>query len=134
MMIERQVCNLELSKRIEELGVKQESYFYWCKIIGTDKWEINKFSEDGEDQIKSWLTDEIALSAFTVSELGEILPIGIECYKREKDDYVVTYSISNYNYKQINDKNEADARAKMLIYLIENGLINKEINDGQSSE
>jgi len=30
MKIEEQVCALELAKRIKELGVKQESRFYWC--------------------------------------------------------------------------------------------------------
>ena len=29
MNIEEQVCSLELSKRLKELGGKQESLFYW---------------------------------------------------------------------------------------------------------
>lgn len=31
MNIESQVVNLELSKKLHELDVKQESLFYWCK-------------------------------------------------------------------------------------------------------
>ena len=27
--LEKQVCNLELAKRLKELGVKQERYFDW---------------------------------------------------------------------------------------------------------
>ena len=31
MKIESQVCSLELAKKLKELGVKQESLYYWCE-------------------------------------------------------------------------------------------------------
>jgi hypothetical protein len=35
--LEKQVCNLEPSKRLKELGVKQESEFYWMQVATPDK-------------------------------------------------------------------------------------------------
>src|SRR5215813_5724748 len=74
MKLEDQVCSLELSKSLKELGVKQESYFYWN--------EIDDNNEEGApftrcELLNYGLNSSYAwsFSAFTVSELGEILPI-----------------------------------------------------------
>jgi hypothetical protein len=125
---EDQVSSFELSKILRELGVKQESYFYWCKIIGTNKWEVSRL---GEDQIKSWLIDEIAVSAFTVAELGEGLPedipdgadlsILIMCKQVMSDNKM--YYVVGYGENIFKDIKEADARAKARIFLIEQGII-----------
>ncbi|GAH25167.1 unnamed protein product, partial [marine sediment metagenome] len=32
MKTEDQVCSLELAKQLKELGVKQDSVFFWCTI------------------------------------------------------------------------------------------------------
>jgi hypothetical protein len=36
MKIEKQVISLELSKKLKELGIKQESAFYWERSVFTD--------------------------------------------------------------------------------------------------
>ena len=32
MLLEKQVCSLELAKRLKELGVRQASLFHWLKF------------------------------------------------------------------------------------------------------
>ena len=133
--IDWQLSNLELSKKLKELGVKQESYFYWARDSGD--WELKHKSElqsiinDGWTWLEEALAKGEAISAFTVAELGEMLPDGLETYytskalgdwrgyKRDDEDEMTTM------FLDINEKTEANARAKMLIYLLENKLIEK---------
>lgn len=71
--------------------------------------------------------------AFTVAELGEMLPPGYGSHKVSDITHVTefqsTFDEAEYSctspYKEPYQvaKTEADARAKMLIYLIENKLI-----------
>jgi hypothetical protein len=89
-------------------------------------------AEDWSDDVDSW-------SAFTVAELGEMLPEEInkplssgrvraanhwlsfgKYYGRHRCSYIAGKHTSGLNEWA---DTEADARAKMLIYLIENKLV-----------
>jgi hypothetical protein len=125
MELSQQVCSLELSKRLKELGVKQESYVYWIMNWDSD------YPEEGHwwslAQKHELITGREQYSAFTVAELGEMLKdiddftsfidsTGAEC-QASKDRYDGGF------YFKKEATTEADARAKMLIYLLENNLI-----------
>lgn len=126
MKLEQQVTSLELSKKLKELGVKQESLFWWKNDeptaydpVGRD-WHLvsdgNKLRVGHPQQIN-------LVSAFTVAELGEMLskferPHIIRSFKGNK----MWYSERGFEHLVEGDT-EANARAKMLIYLIENKLI-----------
>jgi hypothetical protein len=134
MILENQVCSLELAKKLKELGVEQESYFEWFWYRYTDKrWDI-AISE----KLKGH-ADSLRVSAFTVAELGEMLPNSIKIKNQfyylnivngngvKYIDYI-TYSEKNrigtlLRGYPMDDDTEADARAKMLIYLLENNLL-----------
>lgn len=130
MKLSDQVCSLELAKRLKELGVKQESLFYWFESLFKGK---ESFIRQGDTSYRDGY--ELACSAFTVAELGKLLPDKIspenqfDCYilftmKNTSDgEWVVRYAITSTIYCAIVADTEADARAKMLIYLIENKLI-----------
>lgn len=121
MKLEKQVCSLELAKRLKELGVKQESYFYWSYDL-LDSHTIRH-------QAKGWGAD---YSAFTVAELGEMLPEQVPYKDDGADD--ISFLLSGkqdglwwVNYtKGFTEKTEVDARARMLIHLIENNLLTDE--------
>ena len=100
---EKECSNLELSKKLKELGVLQESKFLWFKNYFPDgylkkgEWELVSgkplFQKD-----ETAVCDNDCYSAYTIGELGEMLP-------------------------------KAGVRAEMLIYLIENNYITvEEIN------
>jgi hypothetical protein len=138
MKLEKQVCSLELFKKLKELGVKQKSHFYW-------KLGFLKCEADLASTFPSAIEKE-CISAYSVAELGEMLPERIVEVTKIKGSKEIT-SISFYHYdisEQLNnfygwdeyrlytaklgkntfkDQNEAYARAKILIYLLEQKLI-----------
>lgn len=67
--------------------------------------------------------EEIA-SAFTVAELGEMLPKGAKSMKSSSEDTSEGWFIYFAGQDRIfHAPTEADVRAKMLIYLLENNFI-----------
>lgn len=121
MKLEEQVCSLELAKKLKELGFKQESLFY--HLVGGIASRSECLPLMGSD----WC------SAFTVAELGELLPCSINnddltIMKSSDLHWDISYdAIANGCHEESfydqSDLNEANARAKMLIYLIENNLM-----------
>lgn len=145
-MIEQHVTSLELSMRLDELGVKKESVFCWA---------------DEKKIIMCTLLDEFVSEihyAYLASELGEMLPNYIVCEKLAPFDnyriainkfisvneqshfnnYVISYECDSTEVhgatawlrrkltKGIYDPNLSNAMAKMLIHLIENGFVKAE--------
>lgn len=136
--IQNHVTSLELSKRLKELGVKQESLFYWNDSgLGLAHCQVEFIGSVSQNNLTGQKPN--FYSAFLASELGEMLPFFIEhngkiCnlvqektgqtwylrYKHETKN-TVTALIS------FKDDTEVDALAKMLIYLLENNLLS--VND-----
>lgn len=128
MKLENQVSNKELSEILDKLGVKQESLFYWIKNFHTndpwrigDKVDISNNNDAISRGLEPWFV--IGSSAFTVAEHGEAFPTKyITSEKREDDRWYIQFNNIEH-FKEIDDDTEANARAKMRIYLIENKLI-----------
>ena len=132
MNLSDQVVSLELAKKMNWLGFNQESVWWWngtkCgiggQIVGLEpmKWILSK-------RIKGSAIDNY--SAFTVAELGEMLPDEVKCtvgtakLGTNCKDFVYYYKQAPHIaicYDEVGDT-EANARAKMLIYLKENKLL-----------
>lgn len=135
MELENQFSSLELAKKLKELGVPQKAFAYW-KLVDKedDRYELHYHG----------LFTGKSYAAFTASELGEILPATLvdklndgyrkwfECSKTKCDDIGVCWKVSyrlpfipddEQNFACFYEKTEADARAKILIYLIKNNLL-----------
>lgn len=112
MNIENQVCSLELSKRLKELGCKQESLWWWIlknyssgtspSFLLVAKSEWAKVIEDQTER---------CISAFTVSEL-------IALCQENQIDLNADMDFNIWKKQEIPNQ-----LAKMLVYLIENKLL-----------
>jgi len=145
------VCDLKYSKRLAELRVKQESLWWWVSVRGGEP-ELYLEKTLGMLECNSPHAYERICSAFTVAELGEMLPknlwttdviygdeqVGLKSKGhltlrvmegKEKSLWAIGYEAlqSGKGNKPIFDEifsdTEANARAKMVIYLLENKLI-----------
>ena len=158
MKLESQASSLELSKRLRDLGVKQESLYQWRRV--------KPYWEQDSEPAKNWSLSpsgvrenlgrsEEEIAAFTVAELGPLLPKGIVPKKLEVYELRITWANgkcvicygSYFNVKTglreeeavwhwEHSDTEADARASMLCYLIEQKIvivdeINRRLSDGK---
>jgi len=132
------VTSLELSRKLEKLGVKQESEFYWLSLQSgaivelvskfvKNQYKQGKFREGNiryvskKDMEKGRRYYENDYSAFLSGELGEMLPEYTKIQRR-LDKWVVVYdSKTGIEVRRV--KILAEAMGKMLAYLIENKLI-----------
>lgn len=116
MKLEDQVCSLEIAKKLKELGVRQDGLF----------WYDEHFPDPYKVELKAFYAALLnphwafrVCSAYTVAELGKILK-GHELPYLNFGTGWQTRQIKDYH----RPKTEADARAMLLIYLIENKLLN----------
>jgi len=129
MTLENLVCSLESAKRLKELGVPQKSLYYWQRGELTPTFNQHPpFTE-----YKWSLGADGEFSAFTASELGEMLPssvdgllsyAGLRLEKTDGNFWTVSYeSFENVVLMEKSAGTLADAMAFMLIYLLENNLM-----------
>lgn len=135
MNLEQQVVSLELAKRLKEMGVKQESLLWWSQPYPKEvDGKPNAWVMSGGDEPRvTFFKTPNSVSAFTVAELGEMLPQGISSYKNpdKKGEWRALAHRELWDREGVtlegrpftDADTEADARAKMLIYLIEHDLI-----------
>lgn len=146
MKLERLVASLELSIELKELGVRQESLFCWMKNPTGTTLKLPEYSIGQHCRNYRILQDREGYdnySAFTSGELGLALPWEIESesivwtinfYKFKSGEIQCVYrTICEGGYEfliEVCEFTEADARAKMLIYLIKNKIITvEEVNE-----
>lgn len=152
MEIEKQVCSLKLAKRLKRLGVK-EGYFCWvedlsymnrddvgnkskAEVLGTQV----RFSFEYFDLLNNPFVN--IYPAFTVAELGLMFPPcvnnidwyskKVETFNEKERQIEIKFGMWFLDFDEVAGKTnkhatlgetEADARAKTLIYLLENKLI-----------
>lgn len=161
MQLENQCTSLQLSKELKEAGVPQESLFYWRLsyhiseqleegvvvkregIFGDYRIEYYPKPRYSTADLK-WnemdlsKLDQTEVSAFTVAELGEMLPQTIRGNEmnfelniwKDRGEWCVCYwwdedtrRLSDMKFNIYQSKNLADAMAETLLYLLKEKLI-----------
>ena len=131
MDIKDQVCSLELSMRLKELGYPQKGVFWWWRVLGFKKYRIWFIRESLSKRKKT--------VAPTVAELGMALPYRL---RLEDDDYWLQifkeddfWEIKYFGYKEniplrvgykdfsFQDANEANTRGLMWEFLKKNNFL-----------
>lgn len=125
--LEKQVTSRDLSERFKDLGVKQDSLWYYdTRIIGSPLLYIEDIKKTRIPMGK-WF-----ISAFTVAELSAGLPYRIKvdgewtwlCITKTINGYETGYSTSGgFVNGYTSDIELANSLAKLKINLIENKLI-----------
>ena len=131
--LEKEVTNIELSKKLKELGFPQDKGLFWVYIWKYPEnkyiWELRLLEEPLYDETLG-ITEYI--KAYTCSELGEYLrndcPKNYEVfYTQPFDDGFMVCSIDkdgfSEEYPDTFDKIEANSRAKAVIWLRRTGCI-----------
>jgi hypothetical protein len=126
MKLEDQVCSLENAKKLAELGVTAESLFVHYEI-----------GNNVALRCMCTIPSFILAPAYTVAELGEMLPANKHDrhaeYSKTKKGWFVGWYSDDYGCGALTHdysnelQSEADARALMLIWLIENKHIEGEV-------
>jgi plasmid maintenance system killer protein len=118
MELEDIVCDLEYAKELEQLGLYQyEQLLYWMRKI-----DFRYYVIPGE-MIKG-MNYKYCVYAPTTTELGVMLPDRPFIYSLWiKSKWCVTLEWEGEFHETHDNKKEANARAKMLIYLLKNKLI-----------
>lgn len=102
MELEKQVVSLELAKQLKELGVKQDSLYWWVNEDADGVWKPKRYHMYGET----------VYSAFTVVELFDYL-------YTEKGELWIYHNAGKYLvqgfHSEANEENLADCLAKILI-------------------
>jgi len=121
--------NLELSKRLFELGVKKDSMFYWCStdIDWVAMGGYHLYTRDYTSSASGFKAKEFGIPAYLSSELGRVLA-GIPKELLHKLPEEIVGTIKNED-TFLDDLYNPDWIAKCIIHLLEQGLIKlEEIN------
>lgn len=132
MTLPDQVTSLESSKKLKALGVPQVAMFQYCCHAITGGQDYVHIVFDGQG-LTSCGVQYLKIAAFTVAELGEFLPQVVNpknelkyilvCGKVYNTEWQCGYRRNGITLAYFNEMTEAEARAKMLIYLLENNLM-----------
>jgi hypothetical protein len=128
MKIENQVCTLEQAVKFKELGIKQDSHFFWVDRKEKSKLVYAKSVEflNSLPIFAAFLTAELSVLIGNKYTLSETTKHKEDC-KRWICGDIIGVEDGDYDYNNCSfGSTEAECRGNMLIHLIENKLVDVE--------
>lgn len=125
MNLEQQVVSLEYAKRLKEFGVTEKARFMWVEEVDGHGIYLHPTHDNQIDENSCGVSEARYPTlyknyfAYSVAELGELLPEKV-CW-RGYANYGGEWKIQFGDF-EAKARTEADCKAIMLIYLLENGL------------
>lgn len=121
MEIQNQVCTKQQGEKLYSLGIQfAGSYFYWHFGSVSETWVIVNKEESN-------IFPSADYPAFTVAELGVMLPALSHSWVTKGNSYFNCSDNFNVGISIVFCENtEAEARAALLIYLLEEKVITPE--------
>ncbi|HEX2868646.1 MAG TPA: hypothetical protein VHO03_16520 [Ignavibacteriales bacterium] len=146
MKAETQVISLELAMKLRDLGVNRRSLFCWeeyeHKKSGERIWDLRSGRDfpgyagglqEGARHLdaRSYIDyHEENCKAYTSSELGEMLPANKTYTHKDGNKWCCSLGMNFPECPAEFETNEAEARGKLLVHCIVNGIITvEEINN-----
>ena len=118
MNIEEQICSIEMAAYLDKIGVRADSIFSYRTHLDPNSGEVFKwnlvFRDDGIDYDRE-------INAYTVAELGEMLPDWFLTSKTFSDIAIGTHPPELASKIPAFEGNEVERRARTLIWLVEKG-------------
>jgi hypothetical protein len=119
MEIQKQVTTIESSKRLIELGVKQEAGLYWVWTV-RGAYDAILRAEELENSSYHWIYNaHKPIPAFGVAELGELIPPHIALPYKDAHSGWFAPTVQSWCQQEV------DARAATLIFYLENLTLKK---------
>jgi len=125
MTLEDQVVSRTLAKALRDAGVPQDSYFYW--IDTSDGYRLTETENAHivyQGMSRAWIDSPDTYAAFTVAELGELLPRCYMSWSTPQTGEMRWWCRIDESHMVVHNERpiftaakEADARAKMLLHL-----------------
>lgn len=115
--LESQLCTVEQAKRLKELGAPQNSFWYW-----TERW----MPHQKDDWLLDYNKHGNQFAAFSVAELGQLLPWDIVIARDYKSNWIATFQADGLPENctaSFKSESEVEVRFKLLEFLLNHKLL-----------
>lgn len=118
MKLENQVTSIQISRVLFEKGIHQKSKNVWVFYAIAKKWELK------EKKDKVFIQG--AIPAYSLSELGEMLPMGNFSMQPVIKISNNLWTVPRNDNHKVSFETEVDARAFYIIRMLEKGEITRD--------